>query len=34
MNGQRLNAFGARWYVVSPSGKAITYSATGEGGIY
>ena len=34
MNGQRLNAFGARWYVVSPSGKAITYSATGGGGIY
>jgi predicted lipoprotein with Yx(FWY)xxD motif len=32
VNGQGFNAFGARWYVVSPSGKARTRAATG--GIY
>jgi predicted lipoprotein with Yx(FWY)xxD motif len=34
MNGQGINAFGAHWYVVSPSGKANTRAATGGGGIY
>jgi predicted lipoprotein with Yx(FWY)xxD motif len=34
VNGQGLSAFGARWYVVSPSGKARTRAATGGGGIY
>lgn len=28
-NGQGVNAFGALWYVVSPSGNAITSSASG-----
>jgi predicted lipoprotein with Yx(FWY)xxD motif len=27
-NGQGLNAFGARWYVVAPSGRAIRTSGT------
>jgi predicted lipoprotein with Yx(FWY)xxD motif len=28
-SGQGISAFGARWYVVAPSGKAITASAAG-----
>jgi hypothetical protein len=32
VNGQGINAFGARWYVVSPSGKAITRASTGSAG--
>ena len=31
VNGQGINAFGARWYVVSPSGRAITRASTGGG---
>ncbi|HXE43640.1 MAG TPA: hypothetical protein VN635_00440 [Conexibacter sp.] len=32
-NGQGLNAFGANWYVVAPSGTAITKAASsGSGG--
>ncbi len=32
-NGQGLNAFGAKWYVVAPSGTAITKAAaSGSGG--
>jgi predicted lipoprotein with Yx(FWY)xxD motif len=31
-NGQGLNAFGARWYVVAPSGTAITSAATSRSG--
>lgn len=33
-NGQGVNAFGAKWYVVAPSGTAITKQASGgsEGG--
>jgi hypothetical protein len=27
-NGQGVNAFGAKWFVVSPSGKAITTAAS------
>jgi len=34
VHGQGFNAFGARWYVVSPSGKANTRAATGGGGPY
>ena len=34
VNGQGFNAFGARWYVVAPSGSARTGAATGGGGIY
>jgi predicted lipoprotein with Yx(FWY)xxD motif len=33
-NGQGLNAFGAAWYVVSPSGNQITGSSGGGGGVY
>jgi hypothetical protein len=28
-NGQGVNGFGARWYVVAPSGRAITASSSG-----
>jgi predicted lipoprotein with Yx(FWY)xxD motif len=28
LNGQGLNAFGAKWFIVSPSGKSITGSAS------
>ena len=31
-NGQGLNFFGASWYVLSPSGSAITSQASGGGG--
>jgi predicted lipoprotein with Yx(FWY)xxD motif len=31
-NGQGLNAFGAAWYAMSPSGSAITSQASGGGG--
>jgi predicted lipoprotein with Yx(FWY)xxD motif len=31
-NGQGLNGFGARWYVVSPSGKQITGSGSPSNG--
>ena len=31
-NGQGLNAFGAAWYVMSPSGGAVTSQASGGGG--
>jgi predicted lipoprotein with Yx(FWY)xxD motif len=29
-NGQGLNAFGAKWYVLSPAGNQITKSAGGS----
>lgn len=31
VNGQGINAFGARWYVVSPAGRAITSAPPGGG---
>jgi predicted lipoprotein with Yx(FWY)xxD motif len=31
-NGQGINAFGAPWYVVSPSGTAITTAPSSSGG--
>jgi len=31
-NGQGLNAFGARWYVVAPSGTAVTRAASSKSG--
>lgn len=31
-NGQGVNAFGAKWYVVAPSGTAITKQASGSSG--
>lgn len=31
-NGQALNAFGANWYVVAPSGAAITRAASSSSG--
>jgi predicted lipoprotein with Yx(FWY)xxD motif len=31
-NGQGIDAFGAKWYVVAPSGSAITRQATGGSG--
>lgn len=30
-NGQGINAFGANWYVVSPSGAAVTKGGSGGG---
>jgi len=33
-NGQALNAFGARWYVLSTNGSAITSQASGGGSGY
>jgi predicted lipoprotein with Yx(FWY)xxD motif len=33
-NGQNVNAFGALWYVVSPSGSANTAKSSGSGGSY
>jgi predicted lipoprotein with Yx(FWY)xxD motif len=32
VNGEGVNAFGAVWYVMSPSGKAITSSSSGSSG--
>jgi predicted lipoprotein with Yx(FWY)xxD motif len=32
-NGQGVDAFGAKWYVVSPAGAAITGAATGSPGM-
>ena len=31
-NGQGINAFGAAWYVLSPSGTAITAASSSSGG--
>jgi predicted lipoprotein with Yx(FWY)xxD motif len=31
-NGQGINAFGAPWYVLSPSGNAITAASSSSGG--
>jgi predicted lipoprotein with Yx(FWY)xxD motif len=31
-NGQGINAFGALWYVLSPSGNAITAASSSSGG--
>jgi predicted lipoprotein with Yx(FWY)xxD motif len=31
-NGQGLNAFGAKWYVMAPSGAAVTKTANGGSG--
>ena len=31
-NGQGVNAFGAKWYVVAPSGAAVTKQASGNSG--
>jgi predicted lipoprotein with Yx(FWY)xxD motif len=31
-NGQGINAFGAPWYVLSPSGNEITASSSSSGG--
>jgi hypothetical protein len=31
-NGQSLNAFGAKWYVVGTSGAAVTKQASGGSG--
>jgi predicted lipoprotein with Yx(FWY)xxD motif len=31
-NGEGLNAFGALWYVVAPTGAAVTSSPAGNGG--
>lgn len=31
-NGQGLNAFGAKWYVVAPSGAAVTRAAASSSG--
>jgi hypothetical protein len=28
LNGQGLDAFGAKWFIVSPSGKSVTGSAS------
>jgi predicted lipoprotein with Yx(FWY)xxD motif len=33
-NGQNVNAFGAQWYVLSPSGTAITGGGSKSGGGY
>jgi Secreted repeat of unknown function len=37
VNGEGLNAFGAAWYVLSPSGTAVTgqgSSSSGGGNVY
>jgi predicted lipoprotein with Yx(FWY)xxD motif len=34
MNGQGVDAFGAKWYVVAPSGTAVTGQAGGGGSGY
>ncbi|MFD3523632.1 hypothetical protein [Streptomyces sp. NPDC058653] len=31
-NGQGLNAFGAKWYVMDPAGKKVTKNGSGGGG--
>jgi len=31
-NGEGLNAFGARWFALKPSGKKVANSASGSGG--
>ena len=30
LNGQAVDAFGAKWYVVSPTGKTVTATSTGS----
>jgi predicted lipoprotein with Yx(FWY)xxD motif len=32
--GQNVDAFGAKWYVLSPAGNKVAGSATGSGGGY
>jgi predicted lipoprotein with Yx(FWY)xxD motif len=32
LNGQAVDAFGAKWYVVSPAGKTVTATSTGSSG--
>jgi predicted lipoprotein with Yx(FWY)xxD motif len=33
-NGQKVNAFGALWYVLTPAGSAVTSGGSGSGGTY